>query len=75
MRLCRELEGLSLLVGTASKDLQSAVLLVIACVLTGAFLAITLVLIVGKEHRVDAIRATADLIWALMPWRTHRRKK
>jgi hypothetical protein len=34
----------------------------------GAVAAITLVALVPREHRVEAIRATADLLSTLLPW-------
>jgi len=74
MRLPGKPEGLSLLAGTLIRDLWSAGLLVEACVLTGAIVAIILVMLAGKDHRVDAIHATADLLSALMPWRARHRK-
>jgi hypothetical protein len=74
MRLPREPAGLGLLAGTLSRDLWPAGLFIAACVITGAVVAVILVVLAGKEHRVDAIRATADLLGALMPWRTRRSK-
>ncbi len=64
--------GLSLLASMLSQDLWPTELLVAGCVLIGAAAAVALVVLAGKENRVDAIRATADLLSALLPWRGRR---
>ena len=64
--------GLSLLASTLSQDLWPTELLVAGCVFIGAAAAVVLVILVGKENRVEAIRATADLLNALLPWRGRR---
>jgi hypothetical protein len=73
VQLSEETAGLHLLASTLSQDLWPTELLATACVLTGAVAAVILVILVGKENRVDAIRATADLLSALLPWRARRR--
>jgi hypothetical protein len=75
--------NLSLLTITLSQRLWPTVLvglwptalIVIMCVLIGAVAAVILVALAGKENRVDAIRATADLLSALLPWRPRRRTR
>jgi hypothetical protein len=47
----------------------------LAIVVVGGVVAIVLVVLVPREHRVEAIRAAADLVAALLPWsgrRDHR---
>ncbi len=37
-------------------------------VLLGATVAVILVALVPRDRRVEAIRAVADVLWALLPW-------
>jgi uncharacterized Tic20 family protein len=49
-----------------------AAFLIIAALIIGAVVAIVLVWLTKKEHRVDAIRAVADVLRALIPWPSRR---
>jgi hypothetical protein len=42
--------------------------LVTAWLITGCVLAVTLVALTPREDRVDAIRAAAEVLRALLPW-------
>jgi hypothetical protein len=75
VQLTGETTGLCLLPSRLSQDLWPTELLLMTCVFTGAAAAVILVILVGKENRVDAIRATADLLYALLPWRARHRDR
>ena len=72
MLLPREPTGVSLLASALSQDLWPTALLLVTCVVVGAVVTVVLVTLAGKEDRVDAIRAAADLLNALLPWRARR---
>jgi hypothetical protein len=51
-----------------------AAILIIAVLLIGAAVTVVLVSLASKEERVEAIHAVAEVLRALLPWPSHRRR-
>jgi hypothetical protein len=63
-----------LLLATATgHDAPLAAILLIAILVIGALVAIALVSLAHRDDRVDAIRAAAEVLTALLPWPGRRR--
>ncbi len=53
-------------------DAPLAAILLIAILVIGAMVAIALVSLAHRDDRVDAIRAAAEVLTALLPWPSRR---
>lgn len=67
--------GLVSAVGTHGAWLAAAIAGLLTVVILGALVTVILVALVPREHRVEAIRAAAEVLSALLPWPGRRRRR